>query len=248
MTFTADTLTGTVNHPDFGGMPLNYTVQEMPFSNDGQVAATIQKMGQYVMEDCNSPEVMEDAAEAVREGQGDPLLGAFRLANRRIRFQVDSATGRWKGGDVVEVLVRPRDVIALSKQGMMVPGDCDDFSMYVAALLIANGIPCSFVTVAADERDPSAYSHVYVAAYPDGKRKVVDASHGKFMGWEVANKFGKCREWDVTTCGGSLASFGGFDWSTVLLAAGVAGAAWWYFSGRHKFSLGSILKDMWEDS
>ncbi len=243
MTFTQ----GTVNHPDFGMQELNYSVQELPFSGDGQVAATIQRMGQYVVEDCNSPEVMADAADAVREGQGDPLLGAFRLANKRIRFQVDSVTGGWGGKDVVEVLIRPRDVIALSQQGQMVPGDCDDFSMYVACVLMACGVPCKFVTVAADERDPSLYSHVYVAAYPDGRRKAVDASHGKFCGWEVANKFGKCREWDVVSSSSLASGIGGVDWSTLLLVAGVGAAAWWYFSGRHKYSIGSIIQDMWED-
>jgi len=237
---------GMVEHPDFDNAQLNYRAERLPESGDGQVAVTIRKMCQYVLEDCVSPLIAEDAAEAVREGNGDPVLGAFRLANKRIRFQQDSYTGRWGGPGVVEVLIRPVDICLFGKQHIVVPGDCDDFSMYVACLLIANGVPCSFVTVAADDRDPSAYSHVYVAAYPDGKRKAVDASHGKFAGWEVANKFGKCREWPVEAA--SVGAFGGgMDWGTLLLIAAVAGGAWWYFTHKDQFSIGSIVKSLWGD-
>lgn len=240
--------TGQVVHPDFGNAELNYSVQSMPGDGDGQVQKTIAQMVQYVMADCNSPELVEDAAQAMREGNGDPVLGAFTLARKRIRFQQDNVTGRWGGPGIVEVLVRPVDVSLFARQGVMVPGDCDDFSMYVAALLIVNLVPCCFVTVAADDSDPNAYSHVYVAAYPQGGRKAVDASHGKFCGWEVANRFGKCREWKVASSSAVQfgGGFGGVEWGTIAMLALAGGAVWWYCN-KSSFSLMDAVRDMWRD-
>jgi hypothetical protein len=84
--------------------------------------------------------------------------------------------------------------------------------MYGAAHLMARGVPCSFVTVAADDSDPSMYSHVYLAAYPNGQRVPIDLSHGHYPGWETVNRFGKRKEWPI----GSGFNFLGLG----LLAAG----------------------------
>ncbi len=77
--------------------------------------------------------------------------------------------------------------------------DCDGFTSYLAALLIALGVPCSFATVAAHKEDPSIYSHVYVVAYPNGQRVPLDSSHGEYPGWEAPNEFNKFREWPVNS-------------------------------------------------
>ena len=98
-------------------------------------------------------------------------------------------------------------------------GDCDDFSMYLAALLTANGIACSFITVAADGHAPDQYSHVYVVAYPDGERVACDASHGKYPGWEVPNAFGKIREWECADNGGG--------WLGMVAGVGLVIAGGW---------------------
>ncbi len=109
-----------------------------------------------------------------------------------------SVIGRWH--PVVETLVRPIDqAVATDPQG-----DCDDFEMYAAAHLLARGVPCSFVTVAANEQTPDEYSHVYLAAYPQdgpraGRRVPLDFSHGPRLDWETENVFGKRREWPIAT-------------------------------------------------
>jgi hypothetical protein len=96
---------------------------------------------------------------------------------------------------IVEILIRPRDMYTMQYARM---GDCDDFSMYVAALLLALGIPCNFVTIAGDESAPHIFTHVYVAAYPvEGERIVVDASHGSYCGWEARKPGGRKQEWPV---------------------------------------------------
>jgi hypothetical protein len=237
-----------VNHPDFGDAKLNYSVQDMPASGDAQVAATIRQMCKYVIADCNTPELMEDAAAAKREGNGDPIVGAYRLARRRIRFQHDASTGRFGGKDVVEVLIRPIDVSLMARNNVPVVGDCDDFSMYVAALLLANLVPCCFVTVAADASDPNAYSHVYVAAYGDKGRVAVDASHGKFCGWEAPNQFGKCREWEVRADG----SAGGGDGFAGLVKLALLGVAGYFlykeFHGKVSGFFDALPELSWEDN
>jgi hypothetical protein len=81
--------------------------------------------------------------------------------------------------------------------------------MYVAALCESAGIPCGFVTVAADPADPSQYSHVYAVAYPKDEfgrrvRVPIDASHGEYAGWEVPDRFNKRKEWMI---GGFMPDF-----------------------------------------
>jgi hypothetical protein len=109
----------------------------------------------------------------------------------------DKATASVLNNNAVEVLIRPVDVSLAIASGQRVKGDCDDFSQYAACLLWALQVPCVFVTVAADTKYPNVYSHVYVASYQDGERKVLDCSHGLFSGWEVPNRFGKLKEWDI---------------------------------------------------
>lgn len=139
-------------------------------------------------------------------------------ARGSIRFQRDEATGEGIGAlsfgendPLIEVIVRPLDM-ARYVDGRVAVGDCDDFSMYCAALLESQGVPCAFVTVAADGRDPNQYSHVYVAAYPkdwngNRVRVALDASHGEYAGWEVPNKYGKRAEWPVEGGLGVIGTF-----------------------------------------
>jgi hypothetical protein len=124
--------------------------------------------------------------------------------------------------EVVEVLIRPRDqsqLIALKGIGLE---DCDGFVMYAACLLLILGIPCSLVIVNADRKRPDEFSHVYLAAYPEGfgKRRIpLDFSHGDYPGWECPN-LGRREEMPVqvtlpeqlTKLGLALAVFGGVYW------------------------------------
>jgi hypothetical protein len=104
-------------------------------------------------------------------------------------------------------------------------GDCDDFSMYLAGILTVYGIPTAFCTVAASNKAPDQYSHVYVVAYPRNAqgsrgRVALDASHGEFAGWEVPNVFGKLKEWPVATVGHWSELVG---WVALILAGIILG-------------------------
>ena len=214
-------------HPGIGEW-VNYSTQPLPEDGDEQVARVIQVMRGYVNEDYQTPMVTAQALSALQSNPNDPLQAVFDHVKGRVAFQLDDTIAGpvypllgSHPPSVVEVLIRPVDMAGETAGHV---GDCDDFAMYTAALLLNLGIPCSFVTIAADPTDPSRFSHVYVAAYPgDGRGRVaMDTSHGDGPGWESPRQF-RIQEWPVQSIGGK--------WWMVL---GLALAATWGLGkGRH---------------
>ena len=217
----------TATHPEFS-FPVNYTAASLPDSNDGQVFATIDMMRRYSVEDAGRPEFVaalskfnfDGVTQQGASGPETPCELAYRFAKHIFRFQRDETTGGPLDPNVVEVLVRPIDAVLLrDKSGEKVPGDCDCFSMLVACCLRVMGVPSAFATISADSFDPSAYSHVYVVAWPGDpdKRTVVDASHGPSVGWEAPN-LGRYSEWPLSGGAGNALTILGF----LLAALGIA--------------------------
>jgi hypothetical protein len=92
-----------------------------------------------------------------------------------------------------ELLIEPAVLLSMDKPR----GDCDDFSMLTASLLLVVGLPAYFVTVKADHRQPDRWSHVYVGTVlEDGTEYPLDCSHGPFAGWETNQAINKQR-WPV---------------------------------------------------
>lgn len=184
-------------HPALG-QDVNYSIQEVPEGGDGQTAAVIGIMSDYAVADSSSPEIQRDAAQAIAECAGCSAAEAvFWFVKKRLQFVRDEETvqpfqGAAGGGTLVEALIRPRDMSTLTNTRL---GDCDDFSMYTASLLLALGVPASFVTVAASPGN-NDFSHVYVAAYQNGVRVPLDTSHGDRPGWETPNAH-RIQEWEV---------------------------------------------------
>lgn len=200
-------------HSELG--PVRYQLREIGSNPDAQVAQTIELMRARAKEDAQHPWFRSRAARLLSGGsETDQVARAHAHTKQSIRFQQDEDTGggirglELHGDELIEVIMRPLDMATYVDNHKAV-GDCDDFSMYVACLLEAVGIPCGFVTVAADPRDPSQYSHVYAVAYPRDEfgrrvRVPIDASHGEYAGWEVADRFGKFREWPVSSFWGDM--------------------------------------------
>lgn len=195
-------------HPALG-QSVNYTIQEVPEGGDAQTAAVVGIMSRYAMEDSSSPEIKRDADIAVSECAGcTPAESVFWFVKKRLRFVRDEETvvpfevdKDTRGGVMVEALIRPRDMSTMAHEKL---GDCDDFSMYTASLLLALGVPASFVTVAASpDQANTEFSHVYVAAYPGGVRVPLDTSHGDRPGWETA-KARRIKEWEIGGVGSYL--------------------------------------------
>jgi hypothetical protein len=216
-----------VEHPLLGAGRV-VGVRELGPHPDSQVEQTVDLMRERVREDAADPGFQAYAVDVVGGRTGMAAAEtAWRHVKGVIQFHRDEELGNGlsgfiggkAAGDTVEFIIRPREMARFVANGRAC-GDCDDFSMYLAGILEAVGVPCAFVKVAADERARDQYSHVYVRAYPDGEEIALDASHGAYPGWEVPNMYGKLRVWPVAECGG-----GGL--SKLLLAAGIGVGAWY---------------------
>jgi len=198
----------TAYHPDFGAK-VAFTFERMPNDPEAQVRQAMAKAICLIREDAQSEMIRADAARAAQ--CPDPISGVWNIIKPHMKFKqdadiatdlhLDEATKKdWNvGDDTVEVFIRPLDQsLLIALRGMGVE-DCDGFTMYGACILTAMGIPCALVTVAADGSRPREFSHVYVAAYPNGigtkPRIPLDFSHGERPGWECPHH--RIREWPV---------------------------------------------------
>lgn len=213
------TLTGTIYHPELGDL-VNYEAIPISSDPDTQVAQTIHRMKRNVIEDANSYPIQRDVAAISQYGPtGDACSDTFWHVKGKLGFRQDEQLAQpvrgFLDGDVIEVLIRPRDLANMDRP----LEDCDGFASYLPALLRAQGVPCSFVTVAADEREPGRFSHVYAACYPDGRRVALDASHGPYPGWDSIDtgQVTRVKEWPID----------GPDWGELLLIGIVLLAAAW---------------------
>src|SRR5579872_2361069 len=217
-------LQGAAYHPAFDAV-VNFEAIPLSDDPDLQVAQTIDLMRQYVRADSGSIPIQQEAQYVAANSSGDPCSDVFWHVKNKVQFQKDEVSAApWAAsfpGEIVEWLVRPQDLARMDRPAE----DCDGFSQYTPALLRALGVPCSFVTVAVDPRDPSRYSHVYLACYPNGQRVPLDVSHGPYPGWEAPNPYGKKREWPIDGC----------DWFSLspcaplrrlLVLAGIGLLAW----------------------
>ena len=223
---------GYAIHPTMGQVA--YRVDPVSSDPDFQVAQTIDMMRRYALEDVSDPYLYMDAQASAAP---DPITGVWRTVTGRMRFREDEESAEGmpapENAELAEVLIRPRDVARTAG----VYGDCDDFSQYTAALLLANGIPCSFCTIAAEPQEPGRYSHVYTVAYvpmSDGSRLRVpmDTSHGPMFGhgpgWESPVAFRR-REWPLVPEAGG----------------GNAGLVAWLSLGLSLWSVWEIIRKGW---
>ena len=187
-------------HPDFGGV-VNYSIQELPGSSDGQVRSTVNQVIGYIRQDARSPFIQEEARKMLALSP-DPNQALWSLLKPSMNFKRDEAIAEdlavddKRKPDIIEVLIRPIDQWLLIKMRGLGIGDCDCWNMYGACLLTALGIPCSLATVSADEERPGEYSHIYLVSYLNGRRTPLDISHGEHVGWECPN-LGRMKEWKV---------------------------------------------------
>jgi hypothetical protein len=220
----------SVYHPVLG--EVNADVMVLPDSPDGQVFTALGLMKKYVLEDANTPEIVADADKVLRmvaEHNLSVIEAAYWYVKNKIRFVRDSEVSRpvesqlglteSNGDYVVEVLVRPRDMSVGVENRI---GDCDDFSSWLAAILVALGYQVGFTVMAGMEHMPEVYSHVYVHVIEKGNRIALDASHGNYPGWEAGN--GLVRREDYPINYGS-----GFGSTGFLLVGGVL--AWLVWNG-----------------
>jgi len=197
---TMNGLHGRTVHPELGEVP--FRLDQVSNDPNEQVEATIRRMLPYTSLSALTPIIRDHLMKAVYLADGNPFAGSHGWVKSVLRFREDEATlGQLDTPDragTIEVLIPPMDLAAAVDAGIAPAEDCDGYAMYVAALLLAANIPCSFVAVAADPTDPERFSHVYVAAYPQPNIRIpIDASHGEYAGWECPNRFNKRKEWPL---------------------------------------------------
>jgi transglutaminase-like putative cysteine protease len=185
-----------------------------PHDNFTSTADTIDQMIVLVQENVNSPYI-QSALQSIKGNLGrqtrpgvtpttlDLARAIWWYVKSKIRFVTDEET-------LIRVLQLYPDYNSLGtgKELLLSPsfvlqmkdpiGDCDDFSMLIATLLIAAGVQgVYFCTVAGDRNDPDAFTHVYVnVELYNGTMFPLDASHGNYPGWETKSIF-KGANWSV---------------------------------------------------
>ena len=110
--------------------------------------------------------------------------GIWWYAKQRVRFIHHSKLlVAWLNApNELQLLIRPDALLKMREP----KGDCAVFTTLICALADCAGLPWEIVTIACDPRQPGIYSHVYPRVIlPGGRRMVMDASHGKYPGWEV---------------------------------------------------------------
>ena len=228
-----------VYHPSFGA-EVPYTIEALSSDSETQTEQTISRMAEYVREDSEAPIIQTIAWRLAPLGASAEQTASnvwywVKLSTVFVRDS-EAAAPVVPEPELFEVLIRPVDLVRMRYQG----GDCDDFAMLTAALLRALGVPAYFVTLAADEREPGRYSHVFVyAEVAPGRMMALDTSHGPYPGWEKKSA-GKKRVWSVENPMMQLGGLGAseydpytgswVDMSPVVgspSSAASSGAPWW---------------------
>jgi hypothetical protein len=114
----------------------------------------------------------------------DCAIEIWGFAKQHVRFvHHQKLLVAWLGAPKeLQLLIRPDALLKMREP----KGDCAVFTTLICAMCDCAGLPWEIVTIACDPRQPGIYSHVYPRVIlPDGRRLVMDASHGKYPGWEV---------------------------------------------------------------
>jgi hypothetical protein len=164
--------------------------------SDLSTAQTISRMVELIRESCADPLMVSVSRSAAanfarlapasiaRSADAAAAWSIWWAVKHMMKFVQDNLalTRMFGPNDALELLISPAAMI----RSRQMEGDCDDYTMMVCAMLECCGVPWEICTVAASVEDPSRYSHVYPrAVLSDGSRMVLDASHGKYPGWEV---------------------------------------------------------------
>lgn len=200
--------------------------------DDRATEQTIHHMRRYALEDAGKPEIERAVQHAYRLAGCRADSSDFTRAHAiwmwirtHVRFREDREIAAEAGlpdPDQAEVLIRPADLVRMNRPA----GDCDDFSMLAAAMLIAAGIPVSFLTLATNRGD-DRWSHVCCVAHTWGDYGdvTVDASHGTSFGWRAESH--RAKEWPViggVAPLGNVAGLGSIDWGSIIVAGVKAGS------------------------
>ena len=81
----------------------------------------------------------------------------------------------------LQLLIAPDVLVRMNRM----EGDCAIYTMMLAAMLESLGLKWEIVTAAVDRGQPDIFSHVWPRVALPGGSESLDASHGKYPGWQV---------------------------------------------------------------
>lgn len=209
-----------------------FSLQMSSGDDDTAVLQTLEQMSRIVERTACDPVVQRAAAEAVKRlpagaTRAELAEAVWDYVRTRVSFIQDA--------DMVpgsrEVLIETPLLLTMQQPR----GDCDDFTMAVATLLCALGVPVRVMAVAASPDDPDRFSHVFAAVILENRTILpvtmsIDASHGPYAGWEAPRIFRRM-PWRVlqpASCGTNTPKNRQPDFGMLaaLAAAGLAIAFW----------------------
>ena len=185
---------GAATQSGIWGQPIQVrSVTTNRYNSDTSTADTIQIMRRYAYQYCRDPLVLQATYEALSRGvSGDRATACaiFYWVRGNIQFVEDETLLYQELGVAPaeldkELLIPPPMLLAMPHP----MGDCDDFSLLLASMLLCAGVWPGWVTVAADPEEQRRFSHIYVCAYlaDEDDYLVLDAGNryvGIPPGWE----------------------------------------------------------------
>jgi hypothetical protein len=201
-------------HPRIGidpasGLPVDSALfrQRAPhilLSDDPDTATiqTVREMCRQVREAAKDPPVRAIARRAVEQFRGGPawIGSGFGTCERMMAdscwwwckhylefrhhgemfeaWSADLGDPRTK----LQLLIAPDVLVRMQRM----EGDCAIYTMMLCAMLEALGLSWRICPAAVDHSQPEIFSHVFArVVLPNGATESLDASHGKYPGWQV---------------------------------------------------------------
>lgn len=176
------------------GQPVTVRGQKTDrYNSDVSTADTIRIMRRYAHQYAQHPAVQQATLTAISRGatsQRDIACAIFYWVRGNVVFVSDEQVLYSELGVAPveldkELLIVPPLLLAMPTPA----GDCDDFSLLVACMLLCAGIEPFWVTVAADPQDPRTFSHIYICAYLADEDSALPLDPGNRLpavspGWE----------------------------------------------------------------
>lgn len=176
-----------------------------PWNNDVSTRDTIRIMGSLARQYAGDPHVIAATAQALSAGartHRQIASAIFYWVRRNVRFVEDEQLMYQEFGIQPQYLDKELLIIPPLLLSMPEPmGDCDDFSLLLASMLLCAGLKPYWVTVAADKNDLRKFSHIYVCVslQDEGTHMCLDAGNRLQMvppGWEE-NKVTRKAIWPI---------------------------------------------------
>ena len=213
---SVDSLSGlSVDSPQFRQRAPHIELSDDP---DTATQQTVQEMCRQIHQAAGDP-LVQRAARAAMAFTGGPsnvsaIDACWWWAKHFLRFKHHGEQFEvWRGdlGDPsnkLQLLIAPDVLVRMSRM----EGDCAIYTMMVCAMLEALGVQWEIVAAAVDARQPDIFGHVWArAVLANGAREPLDASHGKYPGWQVPS-YDLHRVWVFNSSGVRVAEQGpGFN-------------------------------------